>query len=162
MKTFGEFITETVGMGGVNYEKRVEAVVDRLQREFPNFKKIETSGGAFSSAGSGDMTFEVNGKVFNMEIKMDGNAQMGGTSINFERDEDEEPGVFPNRLIDRFAFDRIKEEDQEIFIKALKPKMKYMDAFIDHLKSLPDPIYQNITGFPISVLVKDWNQLVKD
>ena len=162
MKTFDEFITETVGAGGVAYEKKVEVVVDRLQREFSNFKKRETAGGAFSSAGSGDMTFEVDGKVFNMEIKMDGNAQMGGTSINFDRDEDEEPDVFPNRLIDRFVFDKIKEEDRELFMKALKPKMKYMDAFIDHLKSLPDPIYQNITGFPISILVKDWNQLVKD
>ena len=161
MKDFKEFIAETVGAGGVAYEKKVEAVVDRLEKDFSNFKKIPTIGGAYSSAGSGDMTFEVDGKIFNMEIKMDGNAQMGGTSINFERDEDEEYGAFPNRMIDRIVLDKIGEDDQEIFQKALMPMMKHMDNFIDYLKDLPDPMYQNITGFPIKVKVSDWSDIVK-
>jgi hypothetical protein len=163
MKLFKEYITETVGMGGVNYEKKVEAVMDRLAKEYPNFKRIESAGGAFSSAGSGDASFTINGRTINMEIKMDGNAQMGGTSINYERDADGFVGSFPDRLVDRFDFTKIKEEDVEMFSNALIPVVKYLDKLLDHFSSLGDPFYdtEEGLGFPLKVKNKDWEAAKK-
>ena len=167
MKNFTEFleyeyVTETVGSGGIAYEKKVRVVVDKIEKNFSNFKRMASKGGDFSSAGSGDMTFDVGGKIINMEIKMNAKAQMGGTSINYERDEDEVFGAFPNRRIDRFEMERIEEDDREIFQKALIPMMKHMDAFIDYVKNLPDPMYKNVEGFPIKIKISDWKKLVAD
>ena len=156
MDYFKQHINETVGMGGVNYEKKVEAVMDRLSKENSNFKRIASAGGAFSSAGAGDASFTVNGKTINMEIKMDGNAQMGGTSISYERDADGFVGQFPDRLVDRFDFSKIKEEDIEMFSNALIPVVKYLDQLLDHFSSFNDPFYDDLEGFPLKVKNKDW------
>lgn len=163
MKLFKEYLNETVGMGGVNYEKKVEAVMKRLEKEYPNFKRIESAGGAFSSAGSGDASFVINGRTINMEIKMDGNAQMGGTSISYERDADGFVGSFPDRLVDRFDFSKIKEEDVEMFSNALIPVVKYLDQLLDHFSSLGNPFYdkEDGLGFPLKVMNKDWENAKK-
>ena len=158
MKDFKEFIAETVGAGGVAYERKVEAVVDRLGKDFPNFIKMPSKGGAFSNRGEGDMTFKINGKIINMEIKMNAMAQMGGTSIAFDRDADEDFDVFPNRAVDRLVFDKIREDDREIFQAALEPIMKHMEAYIDHIKTIEDPSFDTI-GFPLSVSVKNWAKM---
>lgn len=151
-------LTESVGMGGVKYERKVTAVLDRLEKEFPNFKRMATAGGDFSAAGSGDATFSINGDVINAEIKMDSKAQMGGTSIGYERDDDETSGVFPYRKIDKFDFGKIREEDIELFSDALTPIIEHLDNLIDYFKNLGDPFYDDVDGFPIKVKVKDWEQ----
>lgn len=158
MKGFKEYCTESVGMGGVNYEKKVEAVMKMVEKEYPNFKRVESAGGAFSSAGSGDASFTINGRLVNMEVKMDGNAQMGGTSISYERDMDGFVGSFPDRLVDRFDFSKVKEEDIEMFSNALIPVVKFLDQLLDHFSSLNDPFYETESGlgFPLKVKNKDW------
>ena len=97
-----------------------------------------------------------------MEIKMNAKAQMGGTSIKYERDEDEVFGAFPNRSIDRLDMGKISEDDREIFQKALQPMLKHMDNFIEYVKNLPDPMYKDVEGFPIKIKVSDWKKLVAD
>jgi hypothetical protein len=163
MLYFKDFLNETVGMGGVNYEKKVEAVMDQLAEAHSNFKRIASAGGAFSSAGAGDASFTLDGKTINMEIKMDGNAQMGGTSIRYERDADGFVGSFPDRLVDRFDFSKIKEEDIEMFSNALIPVVKYLDELLDHFARLNDPFYETEDGlgFPLKVKNKDWEAAKK-
>lgn len=163
MKNFKQFIAETVGMGGIKYEKEVEAVMKRMEKEYPNFKRVESAGGAFSSAGSGDASFTIDGRLINMEVKMDGNAQMGGTSISYERDMDGFVGSFPDRLVDRFDFSKVKEEDIEMFSNALIPIVKFLDQLLDHFSSLNDPFYDTDDGlgFPLKVKNKDWEAAKK-
>lgn len=163
MLNFKRYLTETVGMGGVNYEKKVEAVMRKMEEVFPNFKREESAGGAFSSAGSGDASFTIDGRLINMEVKMDANAQMGGTSISYERDMDGFVGSFPDRLVDRFDFSKIEEQDIEMFSNALVPVVKYLDQLLDHFSSLGDPFYDKDEGlgFPLKVRNKDWEYAKK-
>ena len=50
MKNFTEFleyVTETVGSGGIAYEKKVRVVVDKIEKNFSNFKRMASKGGDF-------------------------------------------------------------------------------------------------------------------
>lgn len=152
-------IEESVGKGGVAYEKKVEKVIDQLEKKFSGFRKLETAGGAFSNVGSGDMSFQINGRQVNMEIKMNAKAQMGGTSVGYEREDllsDPEIGK-----MDKFDWEKINPDDVPIFYEALKPIMRWLDALIDHFANLPDPFYKDVTGFPLNVKTKDWERAVE-
>jgi len=68
---------EETGAGGYQYE---EYVINALKTAGA---VGNITSGAGASAAAADADIRVNGKVYNIEVKMDGKAQMGGTSLRY-------------------------------------------------------------------------------
>ena len=65
------------GAGGYEYEEAVIAALTQAGAVG------NITSGAGASAAAADADIKINGKVYNIEVKMDGNAQMGGTSLRY-------------------------------------------------------------------------------
>jgi hypothetical protein len=81
LKEYIEIILAESGEGGAKYELQV----------FNSIKAAGASGIMKSTAGFDanlpDADITINGKVYNVEVKMNGNAQMGGGSVGWENGE---------------------------------------------------------------------------
>ena len=147
----------SVGAGGVKYEAAVVKAISQAATKFKGHVKIKddnlTSAG-YSNVGV-DLEVEVAGKNFAVEIKQNKNAQMGGTSMNYDFDSDEISLVYP---------DDVDEEVQQLFIDATRSKKKDLIKFITRMKQLTPEPYKKRTKLKLSVVVyKDaWNQAQKE
>ena len=92
------FITETVGARGVAYERDVHAALKAAK--VPGLFAGERPGAAYSNQGAGDIEATYNGKAFNIEVKLNKDAQMGGTSIRIDVDADTYVLVNPDAVDD--------------------------------------------------------------
>ena len=128
MITFAEYIAETVGAGGLNYEKKVyNALKDaNVLGLYPGDKP----GAGFSNQGAGDIEATYGGKPFNIEVKLDKNAQMGGTSIKIDLSSDLYTLVKP---------DAVDEDAIPFFIDAAKKKDKAIKQWVDFIRK-QDPV----------------------
>ncbi len=68
---------DETGAGGYEYEEMVIAAL----RQAGVVGNITSGAGA--SAAAADADIKIGGKVYNIEVKMDGKAQMGGTSLRY-------------------------------------------------------------------------------
>ena len=79
MKTFQSF-NESFNIKGLEYERKVHAAMKSAK-----IKGLDVGsrpGAGFSNQGSGDIEALYNGEEFNIEIKLDKNAQMGYQQYN--------------------------------------------------------------------------------
>ena len=76
-------ITETVGERGVAYEREVHAAIKAAK--VPGlFAGGKPTTAAYSNQGEGDIEATYQGQKFNIEVKLNKDAQMGGTSIRID------------------------------------------------------------------------------
>ena len=154
-----ESITEmSIGAGGLEYET---AVVDSVKQAIPHFQErvkftnLNYATAGYSSVGI-DLELQVNGEPFNIEIKQNKDAQMGGTSIRYN------PATDSAEIVNR---DTIDDEAEPYFLNAIQSKKDAILAFLDYMrKQEPLELHSKIPErFPISGVTKQaWTNAVKD
>ena len=154
-----ESITEmSISAGGLEYET---AVVDSVKQTIPHFQErvkftnLNYATAGYSSVGI-DLELQVNGAPFNIEIKQNKDAQMGGTSIRYN------PATDSAEIVNR---DTIDDEAEPYFLNAIQSKKDAILAFLDYMrKQEPLELHSKIPErFPISgVTKKAWTNAVKD
>ena len=144
MKTFLDYLQEAVQApaapkkirGGDKYEADVMRVLAKIEKNYPTRFRIDRSvmGGGSDAHGAGDIMLIVNGVRMPIEIKMNRVAQMGGTSVRYERSEGK--GYYDDPM-DAFVFvdTNLKEEDKKIYLDAIASsrKLPALDAWMDHI-----------------------------
>jgi len=147
--TFKNYIVETVGTQGLEYEKKVyKAMVDA---GIPGLNVGDKPAAGFSNQGAGDIEASYNGKAFNIEIKLSSKEQMGGTSFRYD--------------MDTSTFTPTKEmdlDDLDLFMPIMKQKAKDVDNYIkaSHQEE-PKEFHKQNRGVPIKVSVEARNNLKK-
>lgn len=145
IKLFENFIIESVGEQGLEYEKKIHDALNAAGID--GLDTGDKPGAGFSNQGAGDLELKLNGKAFNVEVKLDSSAQMGGTSFKY----DYKTGQFtPNK--------ELPAEILGMMMKAIKSKEGDIRAYIEaanqlHAASNPKVDYK-ADGIPIKVSVK--------
>ena len=148
-----ESITEmSIGAGGLEYET---AVVNSIQQAIPHFQeRVKFTNLNFATAGYSsvgiDLELQVNGSPFNIEIKQNVKAQMGGTSIRYNPSTD---------LAEIVNGDTIDDEAQPYFLNAVQSKKQAIIDYVEFVqKQEPIEMHSRIDSFPIGAITsKAWN-----
>ena len=161
MKTFLDYLQEAVQApvtpkkirGGDEYERKVMQVLAKIEKNFPTKFRIDRSvmGGGSDSHGSGDIMLIVNGVRMPIEIKMNATAQMGGTSVRYERSEGR--GYYDDPM-DAFVFvdSNLKEEDKIMYLDSIasSKKLPALNDWMDHINGFKKTYYMK-SGKSITV-----------
>jgi len=117
-------ITETVGERGVAYEREVHAAIKAAK--VPGlFAGGKPTTAAYSNQGEGDIEATYQGQKFNIEVKLNKDAQMGGTSIRIDVDADTYVLVNP---------DAVDEDAIPFFLETAKIKKQAIKDYIDFIR----------------------------
>jgi len=116
-------INETVGARGLAYERDVHAALKAAK--VPGLFAGEKPGAGYSNQGAGDIEATYNGKPFNIEVKLDKNAQMGGTSIRIDADADTYVLVKP---------DAVDEDAVPFFMATAKKQKAAIKEYINFIR----------------------------
>ena len=144
--------------GGLDYElvvlKSVKSALEQFkgQAEFVHSDILSTAG--FSNVGV-DLEVTVDGKPFAVEIKQNAKAQMGGTSIIYD---------IENDIVKLRNPEAVNQEVQDLFIQAAKLKRNDFVAFVDYLrKQSPQELHKNLSyKVPVGTVTKQaWESAKK-
>jgi hypothetical protein len=159
IKEITESISEmAASTGGLEYETHVVKAVQETLPHFQNrikFTNLNFATAGYSSVGI-DLELQVNNSPFNIEIKQNKDAQMGGTSIRYN------PATDAAEIVNR---DTIDDEAEPYFLNAIQSKKEAILAFLDYMrKQEPLELHSKIPErFPISGVTKQaWTNAVKD
>ena len=137
--SFFHVVNETVGTGGIEYEGKIHDAL--VAAKIDGLDPGEKPGAGFSNQGAGDLELKLNGKDFNVEVKMDTKAQMGGTSIKYDaktkRFEAGDKDIEKDILVKLLGLAKSKAGDIEKYVAAVNLMHKKLG--IDYVA----------TGFPI-------------
>lgn len=148
MKTFKGYVNEMVsGQKGLDYELKIYKAIQQSGVDF--FKPGDKPAAGFSNQGAGDIEGTLNGKAFNIEVKLSADDQMGGGSFQYDY---KTKKFTPAKPID--------PGDLELLQAAAVSKTKALDAYIEAARKL-DPVqyHRNIDGVPIKVSKKGRDEL---
>lgn len=139
MKSFKQYLNETVGKGGLDYELKVYSAM--RSANIVGLNPGDKPGAGFSNQGAGDIEASYNGKPFNIEIKASSKDQMGGGSFRYD---------FATKQFTPVS--QIDPEDLDLMLAAAKEKVVDLDNYIKAARQL-DPVefHKNISGVPIKV-----------
>ena len=112
--------TEGRNDGGIDYENAVLKALSAAQVPGLEFQ-ADTSAG-FSSHGEGDIEASYNGNKFNIEVKANKNAQLGGTSVRVDPE---------NNVYEIVSPEAIDEDAVPFYIQAAKNKADDAIAYVD-------------------------------
>lgn len=139
---------QTALNGGLEYERRVREVLKRIEQNNENFSLYDDDSGAFN-AHVPDVKISYKGRDEWIEIKMDGNAQMGGTSILYNDGSfsflEKKIGVMDRSMIDLVL--------QELTANDMSQKIE--DLF-SNLRSNDNPVDATIRQIPFTVARESW------
>ena len=140
MKTFQELREKMVaGQKGLDYEVKIYKAIQQSGVDFFNPGGKPTAG--FSNVGAGDIEGTLNGKPFNVEVKLSADEQMGGGSFTYDM-----------RSKKFAAAKKMDPADQELLMSAVLQKTKALDAYIAAARKLePTKYHKDISGVPIKV-----------
>lgn len=139
---FFENIYESVGSGGIEYEGKIHDAL--VAAKIDGLDTGDKPGAGFSNQGAGDLELKLNGKDFNVEVKMDAGAQMGGTSFKFDAKNGE---IIPNA--------ELPSEILDPMITAMKSKAGDIEKYVAAVNQLHAQlgIDYKADGVPIKVAV---------
>ncbi len=149
-------IDEKASVGGLEYEKTVSSVLQKILPQFKDqakFVSLDCGTAGFCAFGV-DLELDVAGKDFNVEIKQSKKAQMGGTSIRYNPDTDTAEIV---------NADSIDDESKPYFISAAKSKKDEIIKWIDTVRQqVPSELHANLPyKFPVAGVTKEaWSATV--
>jgi len=148
MITFEEFLLEK--NLGVEYENKVKKIIRKISADFPDIKISRTSGKGAMSAHDTDLVIKIDGKDYNIEIKKDAKAQMGGFSARY--DDNEFELTFKEEL---------EDETKELILETLKTKTDDIDKVINWFKK-NDPVfkYNKNEGYSMKVSPEKWKEAI--
>lgn len=130
------------GQKGLDYEVKIYKAIIDSGLDF--FKPGDKPSAGFSNVGAGDIEGKLNGKAFNIEVKLSADDQMGGGSF-----------IYDMKSQKFTAAKKMDPADQELLLAAVEPKKKALDAYIMAARKL-DPVkyHKDIDGIPIKVSKK--------
>ena len=148
MKTFKGYVQEMVsGQRGLDYELKIYKAIQQSGVDF--FNPGDKPAAGFSNQGAGDIEGKLNGKAFNIEVKLSADDQMGGGSFNYDY---KTKKFKPAKPID--------PGDLELLQAAAISKTKALDAYIEAARKLhPTQYHKSIDGIPIKVAKSARDQL---
>lgn len=138
------------GTGGYQYE---EAVISVL-------KSVGVTGnitaGAGASAAAADADIKIGDKIYNIEVKMDGKAQMGGTSLRYFPDgvvidDPADPNAKPQKFV--IVSKSVEDDTVEMMEAALAPLEQDLNNFLAAIGA---------AKLPATVEKERWVQAVAD
>jgi len=139
---------EATGMAlnkGYEYEKRVIEVL----KQTGIVGNIHSAAGASSAVADAD--FKISDKIYNLEVKMDHRAQMGGVIIR----------VDPNVGLIELAKQDLDADTEKLVIENVENKMKDIKKLLTFLrKQEPKELQKNILSVPFTVSVDAWQAAV--
>lgn len=137
-------LDEKMSAGGFAYESEVIKAL-MAAKAAGNIKK-----GAGASAAASDADMNIFGKVFDVEIKLNKNAQMGGSSVRYN----------PAGGINLVA--SLEEDTEALLIKAVRSKKKDINDLLNFLAEQdPDSVNQSAVKFPMTCTRKAWDAATK-
>ncbi len=149
-------IDEKASLGGLEYEKTVSSVLQQILPQFKDqakFVSLDCGTAGFCAFGV-DLELDIGGKDFNVEIKQNTKAQMGGTSVRYN------PETDSAEIVNTGAID---EDSRPYFISAVKSKKDAIVNWIDVIRKQPPPeLHANLPyKFPVSGVTKEaWQAAV--
>lgn len=136
------FIDESIGANGLAYETTVLRAIKRAKMQ-GNIKQ-----GAGYDNISADADISIDGKIFNVEVKLDKNAQMGGSSVRFDS-----KGVNLVKPMEKGTND--------VLIAAVSAKAEELNNLVGYLtKQRPTSVNQKVQGFPLACTEDAWTRAV--
>lgn len=134
MIKFKNFIAESVGAKGLVYEKKV---YDAMKSAGVVGLDVGSKPGAgYSNQGAGDIEASYNGNPFNIEIKLNKNAQMGGTSIRIDT---------LNKVHTLVKPDAVDDDAIPFFIEAAKNQDQALKDWVNFVrKQEPVELHKNV------------------
>jgi hypothetical protein len=126
MLSFKDYMTETVGQAGLDYELKVYKAMKDANIE--GLEPGDKPGAGFSNVGSGDIEAMYKGKSFNIEIKASAKDQMGGGSLRYDRTSKQ---LVPSPKLAAST----EPEDLAILMKAAESKIPEINKYLDFLKT---------------------------
>lgn len=149
MLTFQDFLDESVGQAGLDYELKVYSAMKAAK--VAGLNPGDKPGAGFSNQGAGDIEASYKGKPFNVEIKATAKDQMGGGSFRY--------------TMAGQTFTPVKEmdpEDMELLMVAAKEKADDIDNYIKALRKMePVEYHRNQSGIPLKASVEARDALKK-
>lgn len=132
-------LQEKMNAGGFDYENKVIAAL----------KKARVAGnirsGAGASAAAADADMNIYGNVFNIEVKLNPNAQMGGSSIRYNK------GGKINLV------KPMEPDTNALLIDAVNAKKSDLNKLLSFLaKQKPASVNKSAIKFPMSVTREAW------
>ena len=150
MQSFLNYLNETVGSKGLQYELKVHTAMKSAKIRGLNVG--DKPGAGFSNQGAGDIEATYNGKPFNIEIKASAKDQMGGGSFRY----DMASGVFSP------VGDKFDPDDLDVMFKAANSKRSAINDYIKAArKTEPTEFTKHISGVPIKVSTEARGELKK-
>lgn len=149
-------IDEKANTGGLEYEKTISSVLQKILPQFKDqakFVSLDCGTAGFCAFGI-DLELDVAGKDFNVEIKQNKNAQMGSTSVKYNPDTD---------TAEIANADSVDDESKPYFISAAKNKKDEIIAWIDTIRQQDPPeLHANLPyKFPVAAVTKEaWDTAV--
>ena len=128
----------SINTKGFEYEQKV---LDAIAEAGISGNILEAAG---ASAAQGDADFKFRGKTHLVEVKLDKNAQMGGSSVRYQKGS----GTFE-------LLSTVEPEIQSMIIEAVESRTHELDSLIEYFASKWDP---GITGFPATCSKQVWTQ----
>ena len=126
MQRFKDYIVETVGQKGLDYELKVHKAM--ISANIDGLDSGDKPGAGFSNVGSGDIEATYNKQSFNIEIKSGMKDQMGGGSLRYDR---KSKDLIPSPKLAAST----EPEDLQILLNATKTKFKEINKYLDFLKT---------------------------
>lgn len=149
MLSFKQFILETVGEKGLQYELKVYDAIKSAK--INGLTPGDKPAAGFSNVGAGDIEAVYNGKPFNVEVKNSANDQMGGGSFRYDY---ETKQFTPAKEMD--------PNDLSLLLSAAKEKIQAIDDYIVAARKLkPTKYHKTISGIPLKVSVEGRAELQK-
>ena len=141
------------GLGGIEYENQILSVLKPLQTRGGLHILTDSSAG-FSSHGS-DLELELHSIPFNVEVKKDLNAQMGGGLITYDMESNTLAATANLLATDKLILDEI--------MKLAETKTQAISEYINYIKTLDANFeqYNPKAGIPIKAHVKHRDQAKK-
>jgi len=154
IKSFKSYLAETVGARGLVYEKKVYDTMKSAGVSGLDVGTKPTAG--YSNQGAGDIEALYNGKPFNIEIKLNKNAQMGGTSIRIDTLNKTHTLVQP---------DAVDDDAIPFFIEAAKKQDKALKEWVNFVRKQEPVAFHKKIPYTIpfgSVTKEAWSAAQRD
>ena len=152
MKSFQEFLNESIGAAGPAYEKLIWNSIDKAK--VPGLSLGTKPNAGFSNQGAGDIEATYKGHPFNVEAKATSHDQMGGGSLRYD---------YNSKKFTVVGKDGdASDDDIKLILQAAQKKTKDLDAYIDAARKLkPVAYHKSISGIPLKIS-KDGREKLKD
>jgi hypothetical protein len=141
--TGGLYLGDTMASTGYQYEQKV---IDSLKEAKISGNINESVG---SNAASADADIKLFGKIFNIEIKLNSNAQMGGSSIRF------------NEQVGFSLASSMDKQTEDLLLSAINLKKENIDNLLEFVKNHPNE-QEKKKKFPFTCRKSTWEQAQKN